>query len=100
MFPAGAIEPMEINRTAAATTLIENRPEPAKNKLQRISPTDISQFIRLEQCQRYLALRLKERRQGLRFVYDYGVTPQPIPPLLTRSGADFEKEVETVVQTN
>ena len=27
----------------------------------RISPTDVSQFIRLDQCERYLRLRLHER---------------------------------------
>ncbi len=88
---------MEIKRTGATTPA--NLPLPAKGNLQRLSPTDISQFIRLEQCQRYLALRLQERRQGLRFVYDYGVTPQGIPPLLTRSGADFEQQVEKAVGT-
>jgi hypothetical protein len=64
---------------------------------RRISPTDISQFIRLEQCQRYLALRLKERVEGRRFMYDYGVAPQSIPPLLTRAGASFEQAIETAL---
>jgi hypothetical protein len=59
-----------------------------------ISPTDISQFIRLEQCERYLRLRLHERAHGTRFLRDYGVKPQSIPPLLTRSGARFELRVE------
>jgi predicted RecB family nuclease len=85
----------EINRITALPVTLPN-----KSNLQRVSPTDISQFIRLDQCQRYLALRLKERREGLRFVYDYGVTPQAIPPLLTRSGAEFEKEVEIAVQAH
>ncbi len=62
---------------------------------RRISPTDISQFIRLEQCQRYLYLRLKERVEGRDFLYSYGVAPLSIPPILTRSGANFEKEIET-----
>jgi hypothetical protein len=63
---------------------------------RRISPTDISQFIRLEQCQRYLALRLKERVEGRRFMYDYGVAPQSIPPLLTRAGASFEQQAPSL----
>jgi hypothetical protein len=46
----------------------------------RISPTDVSQFIRLEQCERYLRLRLHERSAGMRFMVDYGVVPQSIPP--------------------
>ena len=60
----------------------------------RISPTDVSQFIRLDQCERYLRLRLHERSAGIRFMYDYGVVPQSIPPLLTQSGAQFEQGVE------
>ena len=63
----------------------------------RISLTDISQFIRLDQCERYLRLRLHERSAGMRFMYDYGVVPQAIPPLLTQSGTLFEEEVERTV---
>src|SRR5215203_7361334 len=63
----------------------------------RISPTDVSQFIRLDQCERYLRLRLHERSAGMRFIYDYGVVPQSIPPLLTQSGALCEEGVERVV---
>src|SRR3954467_11458835 len=63
----------------------------------RISPTDVSQFIRLDQCERYLRLRLHERSAGLRFMRDYGVVPQSIPPLLTRSGEHFEERVERTV---
>src|SRR5207248_5686247 len=63
----------------------------------KISPTDISQFIRLEQCQRYLRLRLHERAHGRDFLSNYGVYPQTIPPLLTRSGQSFEDAVERSV---
>src|SRR5215207_10606898 len=63
----------------------------------RISPTDVSQFIRLDQCERYLRLRLHERSAGMRFMVDYGVVPQSIPPLLTQSGAQFEEGVERIV---
>src|SRR5687768_5993341 len=63
----------------------------------RISPTDVSQFIRLDQCERYLRLRLHERSAGTRFMRDYGVVPQSIPPLLTRSGEHFEEKVERSV---
>src|ERR1051326_7261853 len=69
----------------------------SEDKLRGISPTDISQFIRLEQCERYLRLRLHEKSVDRNFMYDYGVVPQSIPPLLTLSGSDFEKEVETTV---
>src|SRR5215212_2472473 len=63
----------------------------------RISPTDVSQFIRLEQCERYLRLRLHERSAGRQFMVDFGVVPQSIPPLLTRSGEQFEERVERTV---
>jgi len=63
-----------------------------------LTPTDLSQFIRLEQCQRYLRLRLTERAQGRSFLTDAGVAPQSIPPLLTRSGAAFERRLEQVVR--
>src|SRR5215218_10831914 len=63
----------------------------------RISPTDVSQFIRLEQCERYLRLRLHERSANRAFLTDYGVAPQAITPLLTRSGAAFESAVERAV---
>lgn len=60
----------------------------------RISPTDVAQFIRLEQCERYLRLRLDERNVNSNVMGDYGVRAQAIPPLLTRSGAQFEAEIE------
>ncbi len=66
---------------------------------RKITPTDISQFIRLDQCERYLRLRLHERAFGQRFMREYDVTPQSIPVLLTRSGSDFEERTERVVGT-
>jgi hypothetical protein len=66
--------------------------------LFRLSPTDISQFVRLEQCERYLRLRLREREEGRDFLRDYGVQPQSIPPLLTRSGRAFEERIEEAVR--
>jgi hypothetical protein len=61
---------------------------------RKISPTDISQYIRLDQCARYLRLRLHERVAGRDFLTRYGVAAQAIPPTLTRSGAAFEAMVE------
>jgi hypothetical protein len=60
---------------------------------QRITPTDISQFVRLEQCERFLRFRLSERA-GMRFMEEYHVTPQRITPLLSLSGKTFEEGVE------
>ncbi len=63
-----------------------------------ISPTDVAQFIRLEQCERYLRLRLHERSADRNFMRRYDVTPQSIPELLTRSGARFEERIEAAVR--
>lgn len=63
-----------------------------------ISPTDISQYIRLDQCARYLRLRLHERAHGRGFLTSYGVAAQSIPPILTRSGATFENRIEGQVR--
>jgi predicted RecB family nuclease len=65
---------------------------------RQFSPTDLAQFIRLEQCQRYLRLRLHQRAASLDVVRAYGVVPQTMPPLLTRSGADFEAMIEQAVR--
>jgi hypothetical protein len=63
----------------------------------QLSPTDIAQCIRLEQCERYLRLRLYQRNVSSSVIEDYGVTTQSIPALLTRSGARFEALVEEAV---
>src|SRR5262249_22390063 len=67
-------------------------PDPSRQPL-RISPTDVSQFVRLEQCERYLRFRLAER-SGRTFLREYDVTPQRITPLLSLSGREFEEGVE------
>ncbi len=68
-------------------------PATTPTALPRLSPTDISQFIRLEQCERYLRLRLHEHTVDANFLRKYDVAPAAIPPLLTRSGATFEEQV-------
>src|SRR5438874_13399691 len=60
----------------------------------RLTPTDVTQFVCLEQCERYLRFRLAERA-GQNFMEDYGVTPQRITPLLSQSGHTFEQTIET-----
>ena len=59
----------------------------------RLTPTDVSQFVRLEQCERFLRFRLAERA-GQKFMEDYDVIPQRITPLLSLSGHDFEEGIE------
>ena len=76
---------------------------PDDGALLRLSPTDIAQYIRLEQCRRYLRLRLLERNAGTSFMRAWDAQPQSIPPLLTISGRDFEegaeKEIGRVART-
>ena len=59
----------------------------------RLTPTDVTQFVRLEQCERYLRFRLAERA-GQDFMKEYDVTPQRITPLLSLSGSNFEEDIE------
>src|SRR6516165_6745870 len=59
----------------------------------RLTPTDASQFVRLEQCERFLRFRLAERA-GQKFMEDYDVNPQRITPLLSLSGHEFEDGIE------
>ena len=59
----------------------------------RLTPTDVTQFVRLEQCERYLRFRLAERA-GQKFMEDYDVIPQRITPLLSLSGHTFEEGIE------
>jgi hypothetical protein len=62
----------------------------------RLTPTDISQFVRLEQCERFLRLRLAERAKQ-EFMAEYGVAPQRVTPLLSLSGHEFEEGTEKVL---
>ncbi|WP_435018571.1 AAA domain-containing protein [Tundrisphaera sp. TA3] len=59
----------------------------------RLTPTDVSQFVGLEQCERFLRFRLAERA-GQDFMEPFGVVPQRMTPLLSLSGHDFEEKVE------
>ncbi len=59
----------------------------------KLAPTDIAQFIRLDQCQRFLRLRLTERARTGGFIRRAQVSPQDPPPLMMLGGTDFEAEV-------
>ncbi len=65
---------------------------------QAIAPTDLAQYLRLDQCQRYLRLRLHERRKELNWLPKYGLSIQSIPPMLTIAGRLFEQEIEDQIQ--
>ncbi|HEX6292131.1 MAG TPA: AAA domain-containing protein [Herpetosiphonaceae bacterium] len=60
--------------------------------IDQLAPTAISQFIRLDACQRFLYFTLhpdtaREMRER------YGARPRPLSPLLRQAGAQFEREV-------
>src|SRR5205085_12156086 len=61
---------------------------------RQITPTDIAQVVRLDQCERYLRLRLHTRAMGAGVMKAYGVGPQSLPPLLTRCGERFEDRID------
>ena len=63
-----------------------------------LTPTDVSQFNRLDRCERFLRLRMYERSAGNSFLKAFDVAPQSIPPLLTRSGREFEASVEAAMR--
>src|SRR5262245_51309761 len=71
---------------------------PAPGRPLRLTPTDVSQFVRLEQCERFLRFRLAERA-GQDFLHAYDVAPQRISPLLTLSGRSFEEKIEQAIRT-
>ena len=64
----------------------------------RLTPTDVSSFVRHEQCQRFLRFRLAQRA-GQDFMTDYDATPQRISPLLSLSGRRFEEAVAAARRT-
>ncbi len=68
------------------------------NRPHSISPTDLAQYLRLDQCRRYLRLRLHERRKELTWLPKYRMSLQPIPPMLTIAGWEFEQSIEAQVR--
>src|SRR5436305_6475578 len=78
---------------SAMTIAAVSLPVLPSNRPLRLTPTDVSQFVRLEQCERFLRFRLAERA-GQKFMQEYDVNPQRITPLLTLSGHDFEIDIE------
>ncbi len=82
--PAESQEP-SADTSTYCTFIIEER---------NTTPTDVSQYLRLDGCERYLRLRFYQKAHGDGFLYDYDVAPQAITPLLTAAGLDFERRVE------
>src|SRR6266852_318928 len=57
-----------------------------------LSATTLAQFVRLESCERYLWHRLHNAETRALF-RDYGLTEQPLTPLLTKKGSVHEAAV-------
>jgi hypothetical protein len=57
----------------------------------RLSPTDVTRFVRLDQCERFLRFQLSERA-GHEFMRSYQVQAQRLAPILSLSGSTFEAE--------
>ena len=58
----------------------------------RLSPTSLSQYVRLENCERYLRFRLVPEDDE-RLEKKWSLTIQPLTPLLQESGQDFEQDI-------
>ncbi|MCV5761705.1 hypothetical protein OFN40_31550, partial [Escherichia coli] len=61
----------------------------------RVSPTDVSAFVSMEQCPRALRLKLYEANNvdGPSVYAAAGVEPQRIAPLRSRKGREFEARI-------
>ena len=57
-----------------------------------LSPTDIAQYVRLENCERYLSFKL-HREKVNELSKKWGVRVQPLTPLLSDLGTSFERNV-------
>ncbi len=62
------------------------------DKLQ-LAPTDVASFIRFDQCQRYLRIRLHQREYGEEFLRSSGAVIQMLPPVLRGEGYSFERQI-------
>lgn len=84
---------------ASRRSIPANRQKPESRRRQgqptarpRLSPTSLSQYVRLENCERYLRFRLQPDDVD-RLEKKWGLTIQPLTPLLKESGADFEHDI-------
>jgi len=60
--------------------------------LPRLNVTSLSQYVRLENCDRFLRLRLRQDEERA-LLKRWNLTIQPLTPLLQESGAQFEREI-------
>ena len=74
------------------TPLPISLPVYAPDRPAPLTPTDLTAYVRLGQCRRYLRLKIAQR-EGATFLQDFGVEAQRVSPLLSRSGAVFESDI-------
>jgi hypothetical protein len=72
-------------------------PVEARDGARKISPTDVAQFVRFEQCERMLRFALHGRNADYNWMQSAGLYPQSLAPLLQGSGRDFEDAVESAL---
>lgn len=58
----------------------------------RLNPTVLSQYIKFSNCERFLRFSLC-RHDADEYLEKWGITEQPLTPLLSESGIDFESDV-------
>ena len=63
---------------------------------RNLNPTSLAQYIRFENCDRFLRFRLNPDDEK-RLLKKWGLTIQPLTPLLEASGADFEEDVASQI---
>lgn len=63
---------------------------------QRLNVTSLSQYIRLENCDRYLRFRLRPA-DDRRLRNKWNITLQPLTPLLKESGFEFERKAAKAI---
>ena len=85
---------MPIFPRVVAPSLFDEERIPKLPVTERIlAPTEVSQYIGLDRCERYLRFRLHEQSFGREFLKQLDVQGQELAPLLSRTGRDFEKKV-------
>ncbi len=66
-----------------------------KEEIPSVYPTDFTEFIGLEQCYRYLRLKMTDRIKGVDVIRDSGLYPNYVTPIMSLAGREFENNVES-----
>jgi DNA helicase II / ATP-dependent DNA helicase PcrA len=65
-------------------------------ELTRINVTSLSQYVHLRNCERYLRFRIDPQEEK-KLRHRWGITVQPLTPLLREAGLEFEQRVENSI---